>query len=244
MCEMDDATTRIDRRTVLRTAGLAGLAAAFGPKALALLGEGGERGDHLRADARDDRGAVLGRGHDDAARHPRGQAGAAAADPLHGRQREDVQDDQGRRRRDLARRRRGRVLGLRRRLVGRRPAGRRRWRRPRRATSVATRRAMRAARRSSSRSSRAGTAGRTPHIHMKVQRRRRHRPHGPGLLRREDHGGRLQAGAVPRPGPGRHAARLGHDLRRGRRLARAAEARQAPGGAKGYLGTIVIGVAV
>lgn len=39
MCEMDEATTRIDRRTVLRTAGLAGLAAAFGPKALALLGE-------------------------------------------------------------------------------------------------------------------------------------------------------------------------------------------------------------
>lgn len=37
MCELDERQG-VDRRTVLRTAGLAGLVAAFGPKALALLG--------------------------------------------------------------------------------------------------------------------------------------------------------------------------------------------------------------
>ena len=111
---MHDTNThsgRMDRRRA-ESLGVVGLATVFGPRT---LGEDAQAATCvLTPDS--DRGAVLDRGDADAPRHHRG---AAAADPVHGREREDVPADQGRRRRDLARRRRRGVLGLRRRLVGR-----------------------------------------------------------------------------------------------------------------------------
>ena len=60
--------------------------------------------------------------------------------------------------------------------------------------------------------------GRTPHIHMKVQRRRQRRPHRAGVHERGDHAGGLQAEALLEQGRLRHAARIGHDLQPGRRI--------------------------
>ena len=91
--------TKLDRRTVLKTVGGAGLAAAFGSRALALLGE-----DALAADAASTclltPEATEGPYWVEDAMTRRnvteGQGGHTARDPLHRAERPNVQDHQER----------------------------------------------------------------------------------------------------------------------------------------------------
>ena len=62
--------------------------------------------------------------------------------------------------------------------------------------------------------------GRTPHIHMKVHVGGTHRAHRAGVLQRGDHAEGLRTGSLRAARRLRHPARARHDLRPGRRLHR------------------------
>ena len=103
----NDAIDRLSRRTTLVRAG--GLAAvALGASSLTAESRRERRAERarVRARARDDRGPVLHRRREGAPQHHRGPAGSAARAAPERARRVDLQADQGRRSRHLARERR------------------------------------------------------------------------------------------------------------------------------------------
>ena len=204
-------------------------------------GPGGRR---LRPQPGGRRGPVLDRQPPDPARHHRAPAGPAARAGPHRPGRTHLRADRGRRRRDLALRRRRGLLRLRERLAGRR----RRARRP----AVADRRGALPARAPARR--RRGPRPLSHDLPGLVQRAyAAHPPEGPRRRRRRAHRAavlpRVRDAAVYRRAPYRshgrpdtsHAAdRIYAQAGRSRATLRIARRRH---GRKGHRGTIALGVA-
>ena len=175
--------TELNRRDVLKTIGGAGLAAVFGARALDFLGDDAQAATTCLLTPEVTEGPYWVDTSLTRRDVRSGKAGPPARSALHDPEREDVQRDQERRRRDLALRRPRQLLGRERGLD---PL-------PPRPPEV-------------EREREGGVPDDLPRVVPRPHaahpheglRRRQGGPHRTDLLQREDHGSRLQAGSLRR----------------------------------------------